>query len=114
MTHKEAYEEYAVKLIKCLPMEDTLFIAKLSEHKLLPGTTKDHIETLPIKAKKASYFLDHVIKPALDIDDTSSFDSLLSIMEHCGYVHVENLACKIRSKIDKVTITESGEKSLCG
>ena len=49
-----------------------------------------------------------MIKPALDIDDTSSFDNLLSVMEHCGYAYVEKLACEIKSEIDEANEVEEG------
>ena len=103
-----AYEEHVEKLVKCLPMDDTLFITKLSACKLLPGDTHSQLKTLPTRVDKASYFLDHVIKPALDIDDTSSFDDLLSVMEDCGYAHVEKLACKIKSAMNKRSKIEPG------
>ena len=101
MTHKEAYDDFLQKLVKCLPMNDTHFIAKLSQKKLLPGDTKSKIEALPTAAKKVEHLLDNVIKTALDIDDHSSFDELLSVMENCGYGHVEKLSNKIKSKIHK-------------
>ena len=101
MAQAEAYEKYSEKLIKCLPMNDTLFIAKLSSHKLLPGDTNNQLEALSTPGKKAHYLLNHVIRPALDTDDTSSFDNLLSVMEHCGYGHVKKLACEIKSQIGK-------------
>ena len=93
------YEGCMEKLVKCLPMDDTLFVTKLSSCKLLPGDTNDQLKALPTQSAKSSYFVDHVIKPALEIDDTSSFDDLLSVMEHCGYVHVEKLAFKIKSEM---------------
>ena len=102
------YEEYIEKLVKCLPMDDTLFITKLFACKLLPGDTNSQLKALPTQVAKASYFLDHVIKPALEIDDTSSFDKLLSVMEHCGYAHVEKLACKIKSETSKGRYIGSG------
>ena len=108
MTQTEAYEKYFEKIIKCLPMNDTLFIAKLSSHKLLPGDTNNQLEALPTPGKKAHYLLNHVIKPALDTNDTSSFDNLLSVMEHCGYDHVRRLAYEIKSQIGKVKDIESG------
>ena len=103
-----AYEEHVEKLVKCLPMDDTLFITKLSAYKLLPGDTQSQLEALPTQAAKASYFLGHVIKPAIDIDDTSSFDDLLSVMEDCGYAHVEKLACKIKSSMNNGSDTRPG------
>lgn len=100
MIRVNAYEKYLNKLVKCLPMNDVLFTTELSTHKLLPANISHQIDALPTPADKASYLLGHVIKPALDIDDTTNFDSLLSIMEHCGYAHVETLACNIKSEID--------------
>ena len=110
--HVHAYEKYAITLIECLPMDDTVFTAMLPKYGLLAGDTSDYLKALPTQGSKASYFLDHVIKPALDIGDTSSFDSLLSVMEQCGYAHVEKLACKIKSEVNKandVTVLEPGK-----
>ena len=104
----EAYEKYSEKMIKCLPMNDTLFIAKLSSCKLLPGNTKNKLGALSTQTEKAHYLLHHVIEPALDIDDTSNFDNLLSVMEHCGYDHVRKLACEIKSQIGKANDIKSG------
>jgi len=39
MAHKKAYEKYSEKLIKCLPMQDGLFITNLSDRNLLPLDT---------------------------------------------------------------------------
>ena len=108
MAQVKAYENYVDKLVKCLPMDDALFIVSLSKHQLLPGNTNNKIESLPTQADKSLYFLDHVIKPALDIEDTSSFDKLLSIMEQCGYAHVKTLACKIKSDVNKESNIKTG------
>ena len=111
MAHKSSlrvYEQHVEKLVKCLPMDDTLFITKLSTCKLLPGDTNSQLKALPTQAAKASYFLGHVIKPALDIDNTSSFNELLSVMEHCGYAHVETLSCEIKSEMNDGSDTRPG------
>ena len=108
MMQSEIYGKYSEKIIKCLPMNDTHFIAELFSCKLLPGDTNNQLEALPTPSKKAHYLLNHVIKPALDTDDTSSFDKLLYVMEHCGYDHVRKLACEIKSQIDKANDIESG------
>ena len=105
MTHKEAFDKYSETLVTCLPMNDTLFIAKLSKFNLLPGNTNDQLQALPTQADKAFYLLNHVIKPALDISDTISFESLLSAMEQCDYDHVKRTACMIKSQMSN---TESG------
>ena len=101
MAHIRAYQNHLEKLVKCLPMDDTHFITKLSAQQLLPGDTESRIKALSTQADKASYFLTHVIQPALDIDETSDFDKLLSIMHICGYNHVQKLAVIIKSEIDK-------------
>ena len=112
-THKEAFDEYSEELVKCLPMNDTLFIAKLSTFNLLPGNTNDQLQALPTQADKALYFLNHVIKPALAINDTTSFENLLSAMEQCGYDHVKRIACMIKSQISKGNKIESGTYICC-
>ena len=103
MAYTRAYHDHVEKLVKCLPMDDTHFITKLSAKQLLPGDTENKIKVLSTQAEKASYFLNHVIKPSLDIDETSDFDELLSIMQNCGYKHVEKLAITIKCEIDKLS-----------
>ena len=100
MAHLRAYPKYLEKLVKCLPMDDTHFITKLTTQQLLPGDTESKIKTLSTPSDKASYFLSHVIKPALDIGETSDFYELLSIMRNCGYKHVQKLAETIEHEID--------------
>ena len=97
--HILTYEKYAKKLMKWLPMDDTAFTAELSNCDLLSEDTSDQLKALPTTVAKASYLLDHVIKPTLDIGATFIFDNLLSVMEHCGYDHVEKLAYEIKSEI---------------
>ena len=97
---KTIYKHYVGQLIKCLPMNDAHFTAELFGHGLLPGNTCDEIKASLTQADKTSYFLNNVVKPALDIDDISYFNILLFVMKHCGYVHVENLAGKIKSEIN--------------
>ena len=104
----KAYGRYFDKLVNCLPMQDALFIATLSTRNLLPGNTDNEIKALSTPADKATYFLNTVVKPALVIDDTSSFDSLLSFMECCGFDHLEKLACTIKSEIDETSNIEQG------
>ena len=101
---KTIYGKYVVKLVECLPMDDTLFITKLAAQQLLPGDTESKIKTLFTQADKASYFLNHVIKPALVIDDTSGFKKLLSIMQECDYEYVKKLSSQISDDIDAIKL----------
>ena len=105
---KTVFFNYFENLIKCLPMNDILFTTQLSKHNLLPGNTSIEIEAMPTQPDKASHFFEHVIKPALDIDDVSNFNSLLSVMEQCDYAHVKNLACKIKSEINERSSIKTG------
>ena len=89
-------------------MDDTVFTAKLSNCDLLSEDTSDQLKTLPTPVAKASYLLDHVIKPTLDIGATFIFDNLLSVMEHCGYARVEKLAHEIKSEIHEGCNIEQG------
>ena len=99
---KAIYDNYVDKLVNCLPMDDTTyFITKLSTQRLLPGETESKIKSFSTQDEKASYFLSHVIKPALDLDDTSSFMKLLSVMQECDYDHVQKLSNKISDDIKK-------------
>ena len=100
---KTTYGNYLEKLVKCLPMDDTHFITKLSSQQLLPGVTESKIKAISTQADKASYFLSHVIKPALDIDDASGFKKLLSVMQECDYDHVQKLSNKITDDINIIT-----------
>ena len=108
----QIYQKYAMeyndKLVIVLPMDDPVFISKLSTHNLLPGDIDNHLKALSTSAEKSSYFLNHVIKPALDVGNSSGFDKLLFVMENCGYDHVENLACEIKFKINKASNVGSG------
>ena len=89
-------------------MDDTLFITKLSICKLLPENIESQLKALPTQAAKASYFLEHVIKPTLDTASIYSFDNLLSVMECSGCGITEKLACEIKSEFHKWDHIESG------
>ena len=112
--HILAYEKYAKILMECLPMDDTVFTTKLSNCDLLSEETSDQLKALSTPVAKASYLLDHVIKPTLDIGATFIFDNLLSVMEHCDYAHVEKLAHEIKSKIHEGYDIESDIRLVSG
>ena len=101
MTQLKVYENYVEKLVKCLPMNDDHFVAILSAKQLLLGDAGNKIKQLSTQSDKASYFLNHVIKPALDNDDNSDyFEKLLSVMQNCGYDHVQKLSCEIKCDVN--------------
>jgi len=106
--YQKAYESYVEKLMKYLPINDVIFTDELSANNLLPGDTSIKLKALHTQAKKASYFLDHVIKSPLDIGVTDNFDNLLSVMEHCEHSNIVKLACEIKSEIYETSDSKSG------
>ena len=79
-------------------MNDDFFVAELYSKKLLPGNLKADIESLPTSAKRASKFLDDVIKPSVENNDCTKFHTLLRLMkEKIDDVTVKQLADTIRS-----------------
>ena len=97
--YSQVFMRYFTQLVKCLPMDDPLFIAELSTANLLPGNMQPTIQSLTTKVDKSSYFLNNVIKPALDSNFTDSFDNLLNIMEKCEFSFVKQLAISIKADI---------------
>ena len=108
MAHREAYHKHIAKLVTCLPMDDVHFMTMLSIQKLLPGDMKNKIDALSTQAQKASYFLSHIINPALDIDENSDFENLLTVMQNCDYHDVQRLASTIKLEIDQKKSYVSG------
>jgi len=98
MSTSEVFRQFFAKLTKSLPMDDPTFVAELFSHDLLPGDHYDQVESQSTQAKKAMYFLNHVIKPSL-ITDGTSFNELLNVMEDSEYSNVKELARQIRSKL---------------
>ena len=95
------YEKYHDDLVKTLPMNDETFQEQLADNKILPHSVKAHINNLPTQSDKAKYFLESVIKPSIVANYTGAFYSLLEVMKNCEYPHVERLAAKIESDLEK-------------
>lgn len=108
MSTSKVFKEFYSKLVETLPMNDALFIAKLYSHDLLPDDTKEHVQSLPTRADKAMYFLDHVIKPSVTTSVGSSFDQLLNVMEDSEYQGVKELAKLIRTSLRKRSSNDNG------
>ena len=101
MAHIKVYEDYKAKLIKVLPMDDVTFTTQLSSNKILPDNVEAHIMSLPTQFNKADYYLKKIIKSSLDIGETEELNSLIAVMEKCGYPHVERLAEHMKSDLNK-------------
>ena len=101
MAHVKVYKKYMDKLIKALPMNDIRFTTQLAGNGILPPGVASHIEALSTSPDKADHFLNNAIKTSLDIDETAEFNKLITVMEKCGYSHVERMANKMKSDLDK-------------
>lgn len=101
LSTSKVFQQFYAKLVKTLPMDDAIFIAELFSRGLLPDDVKDHIEHLATPAKKASYFLDHVIRPSVTCKVGRSFDDLLCVMKDSEYQSVNELARLIRTSLNK-------------
>ena len=107
MATTEAFRKYYLKLVKTLPMDDTLFTAELFSNDL-PGDHKERVESLETKSDKATYFLDHVIKPSVISGVGSGFDKLLNVMEDSEYQGVKELAKQIRTSVRERSNSDNG------
>ncbi|XP_065917333.1 NACHT, LRR and PYD domains-containing protein 12-like isoform X3 [Dysidea avara] len=94
------FQHFYPRLVEILPMNDVTFLSKLYSVKLLPGNMKDQVQACPTQADKATYFLDHVIKPSVISGVGKSFDSLLAVMENSEYDGVKELAKMMRNRME--------------
>lgn len=91
----ETFQQYYSRLVKTLPMNDDIFIAELYTNKLLPGDLKEYLESLSISAKKASKFLDAVIKPSIENYDVTRLSTLLRVMKNSD----DNIVIRLAEEI---------------
>ena len=96
-----AFKEFYVKLVKVLQINN--ISSDFYSRNLLPGDHKARIDALDTPQQKAEYFLDHVIKPGLDIKYTGQFDEMLRVMGNSDDPPVKFLAGEINEYISKVT-----------
>ena len=95
------FKSYYPKLVKLLPMNDVCFMSELYGNDLLPGDLKTKIESLPTSFERASKFLDNVIRPSVEINDSRKFHKLLSLMKEIDDFNVRELAEKIKIKLER-------------
>ena len=97
LTAVEVFEHYYQALVSALPMKHEGFVINLQQHNLLPADTISFLASLNTSREKASYFLDHIVKPELDTH--TCFDALLEIMIESGYDDIKELGAKMKSEI---------------
>ena len=92
----KVFKNFYPNLVTTLPMNDAIFMSKLYARSLLPDDLKARVESQATSAEKASYFLDHVVKPS-GVD--RNFVELLYVMEDSENHNVKRLAELIRSSL---------------
>ena len=77
----DVFKKFYSELTKVLPMVINNLVTTLYSSKLLSGDHKGCIDSLLTTKEKTEYFLDKVIKPALEIKYTKQFDEMLRVMK---------------------------------
>jgi len=109
MSVLKVFEENYASLVESLPMDDTIFIAKLNSVHLLPGDLKSIIESEPTSASKATKLLDQEIKPSLLNNNLIPLKNLLTAMDDIGYGGLKSLTAVMRQVVDHKTSNDNGE-----
>ena len=92
----ELFEYYYTILVSSLPMQDAKFLDDLCNHGLICEQFKDELKSLTQCNERASYFLDHKIKPGLATGDTANLFTLFAVMKNCSRDDVKDLAKQIK------------------
>ena len=89
------------KLVTVLPMGDVLFTTELNANNILPDAIDGCMKSLPTQSDKAKYYLNNVIKSALDIGETEELETLITVMGKSEYFYIQKLAKAMKSDLDK-------------
>jgi len=87
-------QDFYEELVQSLPMEDTLFLAKLNKYGLFPGDLKAKVQAQQTQAEAADLF---ITKTAAS-GNANSFWKLLSAMKEFDSPPLKNLAEDIENK----------------
>ena len=95
-TISEVFKNFYVKLIKTLPLDDSLFVAELFACGLLPGDLKQQIKAERTPMDKATCFLDHTISHDVSVGNSTSLHKLLDVMEQSDNDSLKDLTKQIK------------------
>ena len=99
MDAKKIFKEFNPKLVHSLPLQDSYFMAKLTQQDLFYGNLKEEVMAARTQADAAANFLYKVVERSLDIDDTEPFDKLLLVMEEFDNLTLNKLAKEIKQNL---------------
>ena len=104
MSTSEVFKQFYVDLVKTLPMDDAVFVAELFKCGLLPGDLKHQIKAEKTLIDKATCFLDNKISRDISIDNSTSLNKLLTVMEKSDNDTLKDLAKQIRISLEGETM----------
>ena len=93
MSAKDAIKQFNVKLLRQLPLENDIFFGMAKQADLFPLDIGDSIAAEPTRAKKVSYFLQHVVEPGAE----QYLPKLLKVMKESKAANVVKLADDIQA-----------------
>ena len=105
MSTSEVFKQFYVELVTMLPVDDTIFIAKLFSCDLLLGNLMNQVMAKETRADKSVCFLNGKINCDISIGDFKSFDKLLSVMEDSGNDSLRGLAKKIKTTLKAESVS---------
>ena len=92
---KDAVQKFRVKLLRELPLDEPLFLAKAEGAGLFPPGIKKDIKIEKTRERKVDYFLDHVVEPDAD----EYLPKLLTVMRESETANAIGLADDIQAAI---------------
>ena len=90
------FVRYYSGLLRSLHMNDQNFIQTLYKYKLLNDDIKEILHSMATTSDKASFFLEHVIRPGLNYE---KFQKLLSAMKESSHDKVIDLAYELQLQL---------------
>ena len=93
LSAREAIKQFYVELVQQLPLESGIFYAMAKQADLFPLDSGDSIAAAPTRAKKVTYFLQHVVEPGAD----EFLPKLLKVMKDSKIANVVKLADSIQA-----------------
>ena len=97
------YEEFRMKLLTSLPMNDSIFIGLLRKQDLFPGDLEEQVQIRGTKAEKTDWFLNHAIERSLCVNIMKPLHNLLTVMSDNQYLNnksLSELAAKVKQQLD--------------
>ena len=101
LSAKDIIKKFNVKLLEQLPLDDPIFFGMAKAADLFPLGTADSIAAECTRAKKVTYFLQHVVEPEAD----DYLPKLLKVMKDSKIAGLKKLANELQVAMEQGTHT---------